>query len=186
MQVFATLGLYLILAFVLPGFCYLLAFGLCFPEAFQKLRRWLPPEDTDAVQGFWLFSVAVVGGLLLSSVTFALELVLRESFSSFAAWYPKIDFGKAPHGPESYTSVLVPSAIMHFNVGSGIFVILAIYLVYTSYRKAWIMAAPADAAGTSKTSLAGAKIWLAVVLTVVVLANLFVAKELFHRISDLS
>jgi hypothetical protein len=136
MQLFATLGLYLILAFVLPGFCYLLVFGLCFPNAFSEIRRWLPPEGKDAAQGFWVFSLALTGGLLLSSVTFAFELGFRRYFDFFALWYPEIDF-KAPHEPTGYTTVLVPSAFMHFNIGLGIFIIFVVYLIYVTQQGEW-------------------------------------------------
>jgi hypothetical protein len=181
MQVFATLGLYLILAFVLPGFCYLLVFALCFPDAYQTVRKFLPPEEKDTAQGTWMAAAAVIGGLLLSSGTFALEIVLRCISHTFAEWYPKINFGGVPHGSESYASVLVPSAIMHLNIGSGTLILLIIYLFYTSYRGEWKKQNNGGA-----TVVAASKIWLTIALIVVVPANLLVASELFHRINDLT
>src|ERR1700739_3481596 len=107
MELFASLGLYLILAFVLPGLCYLLAFGLCFPDAYGAIRRALPPDDQDKVQGSSLFAFALVLGLLISSVTFAFEILLRHTFPDFFHyWYPEINF-TIVHDPSSYATVLI-------------------------------------------------------------------------------
>jgi hypothetical protein len=134
-ELLGTLGIYLILAFVLPGFVYLLAFGLCFPRAFSTIKRWLPPDDRQ-VQSSALFFFGAVLGLLLSSVTFAIEVALRSPFffpAFFERWYPPIDFTQT-HEAGSNANILIPSAIMHFNIGLGLAIFLLVYLVKGIYR----------------------------------------------------
>jgi hypothetical protein len=80
MDLLAHLSLYVILGFIMPGFCYLLAFALCFPEEWQEMQKLLPPRNAETTEDFWLFVVAVVSGLLLSSVSFAVEVVFRAAF----------------------------------------------------------------------------------------------------------
>ncbi|HTR88459.1 MAG TPA: hypothetical protein VMI56_28520 [Reyranella sp.] len=180
MEVFAALGLYLILAFLLPGFCYLLFLRLCFPGAFREVYKSLPPiDDEDNAGGYWLVSAAVVGGLLLSSLAFALELVLRDSWDSFEKWYPEINFGKKLEGVDSYVNILVPSAIMHLNIGSGLFLMLLVFLGWEAWRRNRPSAAPAAAA---QPPTLAASIWLSAILLVLAGANMYVAHELFHRI----
>src|ERR1700730_17732406 len=110
MQLWSVLGQYLLLSFVLPGFCYLAAFYLCFPGALGRvfpgvlgligpgvpLKKDGSPSTQgkkddneeggkkkgakkEASQGFWVTLLAVIFGLLLSSVTFFLEIMLRKS-----------------------------------------------------------------------------------------------------------
>jgi multisubunit Na+/H+ antiporter MnhB subunit len=192
MQLFAALGLYLILAFVLPGFCYLLAFGLCFPGEFQAVQKWLPRDDKDVVQGFSLFSFALVLGLLVSSVTFAFEVVLRTSLPDFFhKWYPEIDFTTA-HESNSYATVLVPSAIMHFNIGLGTLIILIVYIFYVTRRREWAGQASAGqerseaGARSRKFFLVLPNFWLAIAMATIVVANMIVASEVYRRVHDLS
>ena len=191
MQLFAALGLYLILAFVLPGFCYLLAFGLCFPRQFQSVQAWLPRDDKDGVQTFSLFSFALVLGLLVSSGTFAFEVLLRTVFPIFFhKWYPEIDF-TTTHESNSYATVLVPSAIMHFNIGFGILIILVVYLVYVTHRGEWVIQ-ESDNQQRSETIgrkhkwfLALPKLWLAIAMAMIVIANMIVASEVYRRVHEL-
>lgn len=182
MELFASLGLYLILAFVLPGLCYLLAFGLCFPEVYLRIRYWLPPDEKEAVQGSSLFAFALVLGLLVSSVTFALEVLLRHFFHDFfEAWYPEINF-TIVHDPSSYATVLIPSAIMHFNIGLGILLMFAIYIFYVSSRGEWRSLASPPRKHSVVTS---PRVWLAIVMVVIVVANLIAASEVYRRVKEL-
>jgi hypothetical protein len=125
MQLIAGFSVYLILVFVLPGFAYLLAFAITFPEEFAALPKWLPRPaegDKDLSFGFWLAVLAIVGGLLLSSVCFAIEIGLRKF--------------------DSFLPIFLASPIMHFNVGVGLSIILIIYVWYgrRNVRIRWAMA----------------------------------------------
>lgn len=185
MELFATLGLYLILAFVLPGFVYLLAFGLCFPGAFSTIKKWLPPDERE-VQSFSLFAFGLVLGLLLSSVTFALEVVLRSRYSFpafFEKWYPAIDFAQT-HDAGSYANILIPSAIMHFNIGLGLFVFLLIYIL-KGIRRTWEFKCKEKGSCESFWKLFLPRALLILAMAVLVVTNMIVSSELYHRVSAL-
>src|SRR5271165_1265465 len=95
----ATFGIYLILAFIVPGFCYLFLFSVCFHDVTGQVIAWvLPHQQAQQKQHpgiefptvFLLWSLTVVVGLLVSSLTFALELVLRCHFEFFSKCFPEI------------------------------------------------------------------------------------------------
>ena len=100
------LGQCLILTFVLPGFCYLLVLALCFPRMFRTLCAGLSiaqdkadpkgKDKTSSSLGWWLVSLGSLVGLLLSSVTFAIEVLLRslDAFSFNEVWFRQIAFDK--------------------------------------------------------------------------------------------
>src|ERR1700730_4365433 len=175
MQLWSVLGQYLLLSFVLPGFCYLAAFYLCFPGALGRvfpgvlgqigpgvpLKKDGSPstqgktdnneeddnseddEEDDneeggkkkgakkeASQGFWVTLLAVIFGLLLSSVTFFLEIMLRKSRDFDCKWFTRIPFDKlaAPAPDNPLANFLAAETIMHFNIAVGFLIIFAIWI----------------------------------------------------------
>jgi len=186
MELLGTLGLYLVLAFVLPGFVYLLALGLCFPKAYTSIKGWLPPDANEQhVQGFSLFSFAVVLGLLLSSLTFAIEIALRFFCQrGFEQAFPHIDFA-AKYDSGSYANVLIPSAIMHFNIGMGLIVFLLTYGFYGAYRTRRFFRREK---GTWQfyRQLLLPRTLLILAMAVFSAANLLAASAVYHRVHELS
>jgi hypothetical protein len=92
MQLLAMLGQYLLLSFVLPGFCYLAIFVLCFaPAADQRGERPVLASIYDHIKASWI-TVAIIGGLLLSSVAFAIEVTLRYFVLIDCNLFPRIAF----------------------------------------------------------------------------------------------
>jgi hypothetical protein len=160
-----SLGVYLLLAFVLPGFCYLFVFALCFPDLVKEGVQWLATlslsqansvdaraeassEKTPPLLSFAV-GVGVVGGLLLSSVTFVIEIALRRLWpfcGVFERLYPNMHVERigqieAAGKGSFYLHVLSGSALMHFNVGMGILLILIAYVSYMSAHDRQLMAA---------------------------------------------
>lgn len=135
MELLAALGQYLLLTFVLPGFCYLFAFGICFRSEWPEVAKKLPAMggEKDISKGAWFAFFGVIGGLLLSSVTFALEILLRWVFPMFTKdWFPPVDFGRIPEVSEhSLANLFTAMAFMHFNIAVGIVLILTARLLYT-------------------------------------------------------
>lgn len=71
----AELGLFLLLAFVFPGYVYLGFFVLYFPETYGSAIKMFEFQDDT---GLFALLLGVVGGLLLTSICFAIELLLRK------------------------------------------------------------------------------------------------------------
>jgi hypothetical protein len=170
MELLAVLGQYLLLTFVLPGFCYLLAFGLCFVDDLTELTAKLPTSGgtrKDISKGAWFAFLGIIGGLLLSSVTFAIEIFLRQ-FDFFGKdWFPAIDFGEIPDiADHSLANLFTAMAFMHFNIAVGTLIIVIGRLLYAGCR-----------AFCGKT-----RVWIACSLVIVVIANIMVTSHLFRRV----
>jgi hypothetical protein len=151
-QLISVLGQYLLLAFVLPGFCYLAVFSLCFPGVLARVFPGLvgrahptgevhssqPAEAKKEVasQGLWITLLAVVSGLLLSSLAFWIEILLRY-IRYFDCWmFPRIPFVKLPQS-EALANFFTPEAFMHFNIGLGLLIILAGFVHDVTWRGEW-------------------------------------------------
>jgi len=132
MEQIPSLGaiVYLILTFVLPGFCYVLVSAWCFHGK-------IPGGSIQELSsGGWTL-VAVIGGLLLSSVCFALESICPRRLVDWA--FPTMDLDRMTEVETKgkgtfYLQVLSGSAIMHFNIASGIFLIWIGYLGVDLYQ----------------------------------------------------
>jgi len=182
MELISVIGQYLLMAFVLPGFCYVVVFILCFhgvlgatfPGTLGELRvgtkQREPLQSKDASQGFWISVVAVIGGLLLSSVAFFFELLLRKFALLDCFVFPSIAFEKIS---EPLPNFIAAQTIMHFNIFAGILVILVFFLVRE--RPNWYRRPP-----YVKTYLCDPRL-LAGGLAILVVANVFVSSHLFHR-----
>ncbi|MFA4934282.1 MAG: hypothetical protein WC568_00445 [Candidatus Methanoperedens sp.] len=121
------LGLFLTLVFVLPGFVYLGFFILYFPEKYECLKNLYP-------SGFLEIYLAVIGGLLLTSICFGFEIMLR-NLNVFEKWFPDMGADKMPLIEYKgkgvwYLNQLTGQAYMHFNIFMGIFFILILYVSY--------------------------------------------------------
>lgn len=133
---FSSLGVlvYLILAFVIPGFCYLLASALCFPCSFTNVLR--PPGALSP--DIWISFLGVIGGLLLSSVCFAIETLLDRQ-RQMKKWFPEMDLKQmakieAAGKGTFFLQLLSGSAIMHFNIGLGFVLIWITYVASLLYQ----------------------------------------------------
>jgi hypothetical protein len=184
MELLAVLGQYLLLTFVLPGFCYLLAFDLCFPGAFRRMIAEVPLGGAPDISSGWRLALAgMIGGLLLSSVAFALELALRYVPFFDKTWFPGIDFGKLPDVAEpSLASLFAAMAFMHFNIAVGILIILIALVLCAGYAVLCGGPAPAKPPAQPACLWAEPRTWFAMGLAVVVIANVAVASHLFRRV----
>jgi phosphoglycolate phosphatase len=139
------LGSFLTLAFVIPGFVYLGFFILYFPEQYENLKELYPGE-------FLPIFLGVIGGLLLTSICFGIEIagrkldevrfsILNRHFSMkklkkiFENRFPYMGQHKMPliEAEEKgivYLSQLTGQAYMHFNIFLGVFIILIFYILY--------------------------------------------------------
>ena len=71
----AEVGLFLLLAFVIPGYIYLGFFILYFPGIYSNAIKSSGFQDSS---GLFAFLLGLALGLLLTSVCFAIELLLRK------------------------------------------------------------------------------------------------------------
>jgi hypothetical protein len=210
MELLAALGQYLLLTFVLPGFCYLFTFGICFRSEWPAVAAKLPPMggEKDISKGAWFTFFGVIGGLLLSSVTFATEILLRSKFRDFTEeWFPAVDFSRIPDTSEhSLANLFTAMAFMHFNIAVGIGLILIARLLYSG-RRFCAAAVPgrSTTAGEAKPDAAGGRCarcvalwhkacaavcrfvcapatWIACCFLVVSTANIAVTSHLFRRV----
>jgi hypothetical protein len=202
MQLLSILGQYLLLSFVLPGFCYLLVFALCFPGVLGEIPAWLQMDSKkDGSQGLWISFLAVTGGLGLSSVAFAIELVFRHFVFFDCCWFPKIPFDEMMGEQSSLANFFTAESFMHFNIGVGIFLLLLIFLINVTLRSEWRKSRRTGTAVSSATDTAMSSatnevigrgrylcdpMVLAVGLFVLVPANLKVSSHLFHRVAEVT
>jgi hypothetical protein len=198
-QLIAIVGQYLLLSFVLPGFCYLLVFALCFPGGFNRIHTALltgekqddgdgqskhgeegkskhekegDDDKKDGSVGSWML-LGSVFGLLLSSVTFAIEILLRNWANFDCDLFPIIPFHELGDRSQFFTA----EAFMHFNIGVGIFILFVIFAIYVGRRLAeWI--SPRKPYGIPPLCLAGGLIVLAA-------ANTGVSGYLFNRVTNI-
>ena len=101
-------------------------------------HRWdASPERTLPLVSLGV-GTGIVVGLLLSSVTFAIEIALRRLWPFclvFERFYPNMGVERigeieAAGKGSFYLHMLSGSALMHFNVGMGILLILIAYVLY--------------------------------------------------------
>jgi hypothetical protein len=172
-QLVAGFGVYLILVFVLPGFVYLFVFAISFPRQFRALPEWLPQHaqgDKDLSLGLWLAITAIVGGLLLSSVCFAVEIWLR-NLRCFETFFPALPFAKVSaieigaRAKDTFLPIFLASPIMHFNIAMGLSIILIVYIwvEFHALRLTWIAT-----------------------VALVIVANFFIAHALAVRVNEMA
>jgi hypothetical protein len=164
MKLLEVLGQYLLLSFVLPGFCYVAAAALLLPEKFRT-----------HLKTYW-WAAAIVGGLLISSVAFAIEITIRYLCVKIDCdWFPRIPFEQI-HDMGSVVNFFAGETFMHLNIGLGFFIILVIFLITTAYH-GW-----KDKYGVYRLKAP----WVTVALAALVAANLTVSSYLFHRVNDIA
>jgi len=163
-----SLGLFLLLGFVMPGFCYLLLFALCFHEELTDIIEWCTAKKVTPA--YVLTSLAVVGGLLLTSISFAIEILTGKALNSIG--YPpfpdlemhRIAMVEAAGKGSFYLNMITGSAIMHFNIGVGslLFLLVGFCPVFTRHKRRyrWV---------------------ILVFIAVVVVANFTVASRLYPK-----
>ena len=191
MQLLAVLGQYLLLAFVLPGFCYLFVFALCFPELLHGIRTGLPIEHKandgkagngksngqDSSLGFGMLFLIMTGGLLLSSTAFAIEIILRNTIECFnCKLFRDIPFESIKHN--DLANFFAGETFMHFNIGVGLLIVVVIYLIWNRWPELFKY--------SSKKPRPQLKGWLVVMLLILGAANLLVASHLFDRVADVA
>jgi hypothetical protein len=176
----ANFGIFLLLAFVVPGLCYMFVLGLCFPDwvcdkihSFSGRARHPAAPAEGGFPASLIIGLAIVAGLLITSVTFSIEILLR-NWSVFQSLYPSIPLreiavAEASGKPVAHLQLVSAQPFMHLNLGLGILLILPIY----------IMAIILDHPGQKK------KRWAIVFcLLVIGFANLVDASVLFHHATD--
>jgi hypothetical protein len=119
--------------------------------------------------------VAVGGGLLSSSVTFAIELVLRD-LGWLQSWFPPIDVVTLVRYEKGMLSA--GAAVMHFNIAVGLFIILAAHPIYE-----WCC--PRPAATGEKPVWRRPRAWFALAVVIFTLANLRASSALFQRTHEI-
>jgi hypothetical protein len=142
----ASVGLFLLLAFVIPGVCYTFVLRLCFPEDIAAVIKSLsgPPKAEGSSESGEAFSISViiglfiVTGLLVTSVTFSCEILLRH-LEFFQEWYPSIPFkeiavAEASGKGTTYLQTVAGQPIMHLNVGLGLLLILVVYILALIFK----------------------------------------------------
>jgi hypothetical protein len=171
MELLSVLGQYLLLSFVLPGFCYV-----------AVLLLWLPKHLYDDVKKYWL-ATGIISGLLLSSVAFAIEMVARYLSATIdCQWFPRIAFDQI-HDMGSVVNFFAGETFMHLNIALGFLVILIVFLI------AWACGGVESSPTTNRAERKFSNLELslvAIALVVVVAANLVVSSTLFHRVDDIA
>ena len=146
----AEVGLFLLLAFVLPGFVYLAFLLFLFPNMFSQMVT-----TTEFTNNVALFGVllGIIGGLLLTSVCFFLERffgwiklfwlmqwVLRKVRIVGEKWLlfpnmgiPRLGKFEAAGRSSVYLHQITGQAIMHFNIAMGLLIMLVLYLVLQDF-----------------------------------------------------
>lgn len=143
----AELGLFLLLAFVLPGFVYLLFLLFLFPSLFDKML--IASGFTNDVALFTII-LGFIGGLLLTSVCFSLEILLaeykvfeklekplhktkllsRKHYLFPDMGIPRLAKFEASGKSSLYLHQVTGQAISHFNIAMGLLIMLVIYFAY--------------------------------------------------------
>ena len=146
----AEVGLFLLLAFVLPGFVYLAFLLFLFPNMFSQMVTTTGFTNNEALFGVLL---GIIGGLLLTSVCFFLELclsriklfwlmerVLRKVRIVGREWLlfpnmgiPRLGKFEAAGRSSVYLHQITGQAIMHFNIAMGLLIMLVLYLVLQDF-----------------------------------------------------
>ena len=121
---FAVFGLFLLLAFVVPGSVYTFFSYIYFPEL---VDYFLKIDPTTAI------GVVIVLGLLITSVCYTIELtVLHRIYSKLKV--PMLNFSilaktEAKGKSNFYVNQVFGQYIMHFNIGMGILLLTGAFLL---------------------------------------------------------
>ncbi|MGC9777765.1 MAG: hypothetical protein HZR80_00820 [Candidatus Heimdallarchaeota archaeon] len=94
MSYFSNIGmitLFLSLAFIFPGLVFVVVFFIYFPCLTTILVAWIPSLNESP---FLIVFMAIVGGLLLTSICFSIELTIRWSFRKIFRNFKKNENGK--------------------------------------------------------------------------------------------
>ena len=165
------LGLFLFLAFILPGSVYLGFFIFYFPSIFKDSVNWTGLE----VSVLFLIGLSIIGGLLLTSICFAIEIILRDfrfTKEVFNKCFPDMGVRKlakieAEGNGSLYLYQVTGQAVMHFNIGTGISIILLIYIINIIFFNKFF-----------EISLFQAFVGI-IVGIITLIANFYVAKEFY-------
>jgi hypothetical protein len=160
----AEVGLFLLLAFVLPGYVYLGFFIFYFPEIYSSSRESFGFQGDS---GLFTFFLGVLGGLLLTSICFAIELLLRKIKYFDKSLFPNMRIGRlsvieAKGKGSLHIRQVTGQAIMHFNIALGLLV--PIVPLYIYFQRA-------------NTSEFYVKLLIGVVL---IAANFFIANKFYN------
>jgi hypothetical protein len=164
MEILGILGQYLLMAFVLPGFCYVLVFALCFPDFVDDIRGKSRGSKVGS-EGLWMSFFVIAGGMLLSSVAFAIEIMLRFFEIFDCEWFLTIPFQFLKEN--TLANFFTAETFAHFNTAVGVLVILLIYWKFGD-----------------KSRIPGP--WLVPGLAFLVAANLLVSSHLFARVATVA
>jgi len=129
----AEVGLFLLLAFVLPGYVYLGFFILYFPETYSSSIESFGFQDNS---GLFALLLGVVGGLLLTSICFWIELLLRKNKYFDKRLFPNMGIDRlsvieAKRRGSLHIRQVTGQAIMHFNIALGLLVpIVPLYIIF--------------------------------------------------------
>jgi hypothetical protein len=165
MELISVLGQYLLLSFVLPGFCYVAVVG-----------AWLTNAEFQRLKGYWL-GASVVGGLLVSSIAFAIEILARYFSVQFdCEWFPRIPFDKL-HDMGSVVNFFAGETFMHLNIAFGMLVIFVVFVIDVTAKRHW---------GQRHGIFQIQAKYFALALVVLTASNLIVSAYLFHRVNDVA
>jgi len=169
----ADIGRFLLLAAILPGIIYSSTILVFLPTEMAEIDRWMRSAGFESTWPAWTaFAIAV--GLILSSICFCIEILLR-NFKFFEILFPPLKFSalaeiEAQGKSTAYLNQLLGQAFMHFNIWLGITLIILGWLTYKL--------------------LLSCSIWTyvdairLVIGDIIVLANLIVASFLYTRADD--
>ncbi len=127
----AIFGLFLLLAFVVPGLVYTVFIYIYFPEfwpGFINIDNWAG-----------LFGIVVVFGLIITSICFTIEwlILIPHIYPRIGVERPDIPLlGKLEaHGKSTlYLNQVFGQYIMHLNVGIGVLLLSASYLLLSLWK----------------------------------------------------
>lgn len=162
----AIFGLFLLLAFVIPGLVYTVFLYVYFPE--------LKPGFLDVNTLAGLFGIVVILGLLITAVCFFIEKVILEPHL-----YPKIHvtgpniplLGRIESQGKSavYLNQVFGQYIMHLNIGLGVFLLWGSYIFARLWDNYHSVGLPAN---FSLNVSGGLVVWL---------VNLYIALFVFTK-----
>jgi hypothetical protein len=132
------LGLFLTLAFIIPGVIFLFLGMVYFGDIYNQIAKDPILKDSFVFQT----GLVIVVGLLMTSICWSTELFLRyldnfipyEAFK-FKKYFPDIGFEKIPsiqakQKESPYLHQLTGQAIMHLNLWLGTGILLICYIIY--------------------------------------------------------
>ena len=122
----AKFGLFLFLAFILPGMIYTGFMLIYFPETLAKFG-W----DINSWVGF--FGLSIFLGLLITSICFAIEVLIIWPIFKRKNWrLPKIillGVFEAKRIPTFYINQVFGQYINHLNIGLGVLLLTVCYAI---------------------------------------------------------